>query len=259
MENASKALIMIAGVLIALMIIGALLLMFNGLSSYQMVGQQNTREAQVIEFNNQFETYNRKDVRGSDLYSLVNKVVDYNRRKSTEGTGANDEGQYLAYQPMTIKFTINPITELSADGGANRLIKSNNYEIGSTTNTFENVYKTIENLEANPDMGGKNALQNMATAKNKIFITSNDWKEKLKAINNFNSAYGKEKYLINVINEYNVTKTYSDMVTTYQEYVYQYYEYIQFKRAKFECTKVDYNQKTGRIIKMEFKFTEKFE
>ena len=61
MENASKALIMAASVLIALMIIGALILMFNGLSSYQEVGQQNTREDQVIAFNSQFETYNRKN------------------------------------------------------------------------------------------------------------------------------------------------------------------------------------------------------
>lgn len=41
--------------------------------------------------------------------------------------------------------------------------------------------------------------------------------------------------------------------------VYQYYEYIQFKRARFDCTKVEYNQQTGRIKRMEFKFNKKFE
>ena len=65
MENASKALIMAGGVLIALMILGALLLMFNNLSSYQNTNTQTTEEAQVIAFNNQFETYNRNGVRGS--------------------------------------------------------------------------------------------------------------------------------------------------------------------------------------------------
>ena len=82
MENASKALIMAGSVLIALMIIGALLLMFNNLSSYQNTNNDNEMQAQIIEFNNQYETYNRDDVRGSDLYSLLNKVIDYNRRKS---------------------------------------------------------------------------------------------------------------------------------------------------------------------------------
>ena len=55
MENASKALIMAGSVLIALMIIGALLLMFNSLTSYQDTNTQGEREAQVIEFNNQYE------------------------------------------------------------------------------------------------------------------------------------------------------------------------------------------------------------
>ena len=81
MENATKALIMAGSVLIALMIIGALILMFNSLTSYQKVGESNTKEAQIVEFNNQYETFNRKNVRGSDLYSLLNRGVDYNRRK----------------------------------------------------------------------------------------------------------------------------------------------------------------------------------
>ena len=72
MENASKALIMAGSVLIALMIIGALVLMFSNLTSYQETNTRSTRSAQITEFNNQFETYNRKDVRGSDLYSLLN-------------------------------------------------------------------------------------------------------------------------------------------------------------------------------------------
>ena len=121
MENASKALIMAGSVLIALMIIGALILMFGNLTSYQGTDTQSTRSAQVTEFNNQFETYNRDDVRGSDLYSLLNKVIDYNRRQTTAGTG-NDRGQELAYMPMEVNFTID-ITQLAAADGTNRLFK----------------------------------------------------------------------------------------------------------------------------------------
>lgn len=140
MENASKALIMAGSVLIALMIIGALLLMFNNLSNYQKTETQNTKEAQVIEFNNQYETFNRTNVRGSDLYSLLNKVIDYNRRKSTEGTGATDEGQYLAYEPMTIYFTLDgKKQEFSADNSSPRLITMNSYTQSSTKNDFEDT------------------------------------------------------------------------------------------------------------------------
>lgn len=138
MENASKALVMAGSVLIALLIIGALLLMFNNLSSYQGAGTQETRETQVIEFNNQFETFNRKNVRGSDLYSLLNKVVDYNRRKSTKGTGGQDEGQYLAYQPISVKIDFAGKNNLfSVDGIDNQLIKNPSYTQSATENDFE--------------------------------------------------------------------------------------------------------------------------
>lgn len=74
MENATKALVMAGSILIALLIIGALLLMFNNLSSYQNTNQQNIKDAQIVEFNNQFTTYIRDDVKGNELYSLLNSV-----------------------------------------------------------------------------------------------------------------------------------------------------------------------------------------
>ena len=62
MENATRALVMAGGILIALMILGALLLMFNNLSSYQNSNDANTKSSQIAEFNNQFEPYNKKDL-----------------------------------------------------------------------------------------------------------------------------------------------------------------------------------------------------
>ncbi len=189
MENASKALLMAAGMLIALVIISALLLMFNNLSNYQQAGTQNIRESQVVDFNNQFETYNRNNVRGSDLYSLLNRVTDYNRRKSTEGLGLKDEGQYLAYQPVEIEFTIQPVTILARDG-QNRLVKNNGrYVINQTTNKFEaDIFGTVQNLE---QKYGKQTIQNLCTGIDKIFITSNNSEDKRDAIIDFNSASGK--------------------------------------------------------------------
>lgn len=142
MENASKALLIAGSVLIALLVIGALMLMFNNLTKYQNVGADNEKEAQVVEFNNQYETYNRKNVRGSEIYSIFNRVIDYNRRKSTLGTGATDEGQYLAYKPMevTISFA-GQIKKIAADGETNLLIKRDSYTQNSTEKAFENEMK----------------------------------------------------------------------------------------------------------------------
>lgn len=261
MENASKALIIVGSVFIALMIIGALLLMFNNLSSYQEVGTQNTKEAQVIEFNNQYETFNRKNVRGSDLYSLLNKVVDYNRRKSTEGTG-KDDGQYLAYEPMKITFDFDGKLEQfraptsSSKDTYTHLLKKGGYQQSKTENEFENdIGKKIEDLE---DRYGADSLTNLVIGVNKIFIASSSSdNEKKEAIANFNNASKK-----NTISDWNDIKEGSDI----RKAVYQYYEYIQFKRAKFNCeknqfsnTNVKYNQQTGRIVEINFKFTGSFQ
>lgn len=263
MENASKALIMAAGVLISLIIVGALVLTYNNLSSYQKVGQQNTKEAQVVEFNNQYETFNRNNVRGSDLYSLLNKVVDYNRRKSSKGTG-KDQGQYLAYEPMTITFDLDEkidkfyVNERTTT--VNHIIRHNTYMQSETKNDFEDeIRDSVRDLE---NQYGADSLTNLTTGLTKIFITNNEAnnseKKKQEAIANFNSASRKQR-----ITTWDEIKEGSQI----RKDVYQYYEYVQFKRARFNCeknsinptTNVKYNEKTGRIVEMNFKFTGKFE
>ena len=39
-----------------------------------------------------------------------------------------------------------------------------------------------------------------------------------------------------------------------QEATSMYYQYTQFKKAYFNCTGVDYDNSTGRIIKLDFEF-----
>lgn len=254
MENASKALIMAGSVLIALMIIGALILMFSNLTAYQETNTSGTRSSQIVEFNNQFETYNRTDVRGSDLYSLLNKTIDYNRRQSTAGTRNTttntwaDSGEDIAYEPMTIEFTIDR-TKLSADN-TNRLFDNNKYTVSGNSNSFENTISTkIDTLE---DEYGQSSLTNLTTNLTKIFITtstSTTEQQKQEAVNNFNSASR-----IVTVSSFDEIKEKS----TIREDVYTYYEYIQFKRAYFNCTDIEYNKNTGRIVKMVFEFNGEF-
>ena len=248
MENASRALIMAGSVLIALMIIGALMLMFGNLTSYQETDTQGTRSAQIAEFNQQFETYNRDDVRGSDLYSLLNKVIDYNRRQSWEGVG--ESGEEIRYEPMTITFTVEQI-ELSADRITNRLFKKDSYTVSKNVNTFENTIKqTIDDLE---DAYGQSSLTNLTTGMTAIFTGSSSDDVR---VSNFNAASTKVK--INSVDDLTNKSKSPSKKTTIQEDVYTYYEYIQFKRAHFDCENIEYDGETGRVISMEFDFNGKF-
>lgn len=219
MENASKALIMAGGVLIALMIIGALLLMFNSISNYQDTNTQTNREAQIIDFNNQFETYNRKDVRGSDLISLVNRIIDYNNRKQDEG-----------YQKMNIEIKISDISKL-AFSDENKLIKKTLYNQDNISDLV-NPTKSLENKYE------EKYIRELSSNINKIIDDSN-------AENNAKNILPKDLGVYGGID-----KIKEDTAT--------YYEYTQLKRAHFKCTGTEYNNKTGRIVKMDFEFTGKF-
>lgn len=258
MENASKALIMAGSVLIALMIIGALILMFNSLSSYQDTNTQTAREAQIIEFNNQYETFNRNDVRGSDLYSLLNRVVDYNRRKSTSGIGSNDEGADIAFEPMTISYDLKKKEKDLTWDKTNRLFDDNyrNFELdGVTVNQFEiDIKRKIE--EAKKIAINENSMQNLASGIDKLFLKENPRDDDLWTAIKLWKANAKNTYEIE-----NAKSYYESIINSRdnKEKIYTYYEYMQFKRAKFNCENTEYNPKTGRIIKMEFKFNGKIE
>ncbi len=89
MENASKALLMAGGILIALLIIGSLVLLFANLQDYQNKTDVSAKQSQVAKFNNQFEPYNKKDLTLMELKSLYNKIVT-NNTKYPEYTIANN-------------------------------------------------------------------------------------------------------------------------------------------------------------------------
>jgi len=81
MENASKALIMAGAVLIAMIIISLLVAFFGNLRNLQNTQLSKEQIEQATEFNKQYDVYDR-NVYGSELLSLANKIKDYNKRQS---------------------------------------------------------------------------------------------------------------------------------------------------------------------------------
>lgn len=81
MENASKALVMAGGILISMLVIGLLVFFFNNLSDLQNIRQEGEEIEEIVEFNKQYEVYLR-NVYGSELLSIANKVEDYNKREA---------------------------------------------------------------------------------------------------------------------------------------------------------------------------------
>lgn len=78
MENASKALLMAGGILLALLIIGALVIFFTNLADYNNSTDASVKQSQIAEFNNQFEPYNKDDLTLMELKSVYNKIINNN-------------------------------------------------------------------------------------------------------------------------------------------------------------------------------------
>ena len=97
MENASKALIMAGGMLLAILIVSLLVYAWSLFSKYQSSQDDLTDIEDTAKFNEQFTNYQRDNVKGYEILSLANKVTDYNYRKS-ESDRTNDEN----YVPITI-------------------------------------------------------------------------------------------------------------------------------------------------------------
>ena len=95
MENASKALLIAGGVLISIIVISGFILGMQAVADFQESRSNAEVEQQTLEFNNLYESYNRKNIRGNDMISLMNRIVDYNKRKPAEG-----------YAEMQVSFTI---------------------------------------------------------------------------------------------------------------------------------------------------------
>lgn len=84
MENVSKALTIAGGVMIAIMITGLLIFGFQKLRSYQNTQDEASKTAQVAEFNNQLEAFNKQVVPGYQIISLAHLIQDINEKSKDE-------------------------------------------------------------------------------------------------------------------------------------------------------------------------------
>ena len=84
MENAVKALEIASGVFLGLLILGALVLGYNRVSELRRTQYEVEQDQQSADFNKSYEAYNTKSVYGSEIFSLANKVVDYNKSYPAE-------------------------------------------------------------------------------------------------------------------------------------------------------------------------------
>lgn len=104
MENASKALIIAGGVLVAILIISILVNARGTISEWMNSNQKVKELEQVDEFNKQYDAYYRNNIYGSELLSLVNKVLDFREKYRKDEDGYTPLEMYVKFNNDLIIF-----------------------------------------------------------------------------------------------------------------------------------------------------------
>lgn len=271
MENASKALLMAAGVLITILIISLILFARNRVADFYNSDDSIENTSDVTKFNLQFTNYERDDVKGVELISLSNKIADYNSRHSNAEGAKNDEG----YQFITLIVDIGA-SNSAADPfkyGDNRVLFGNQtvFTQSGVSNAFSNINSEMYRAE---NTYGKKNLRNLAKAIYTVFPNKNinditDY-EKLNSVKKFqeitsskdvsNATYKNYYDKIDLNKTEQVNSKFKVIQDNFKDISLKYYEYTQFKKGIFKYVE---NSTTyadnGRITKMEFRFTGKVE
>lgn len=91
MENASKALLIAGGVLIAILIVSVLVVTLNIVNSNQRTREKALATEQLAEFNQKYEAYNKKALRGTDIITLKNMAKSEGNAVTVKVTNGTEE------------------------------------------------------------------------------------------------------------------------------------------------------------------------
>lgn len=106
MENASKALLMAGGILLAVLVLGLLGLLLSSITSKKLSEEKSLEAQQLQEFNQQWEAYNKKALYGTDIITVVNKAIENNKKVEVSG----DEDPYFINIVLNLENTYNSTT-----------------------------------------------------------------------------------------------------------------------------------------------------
>lgn len=200
MENASKALTIAGGVLIAVMLVVLVYYVFTHWGESQKMQEEELEVQRAEDFNKSYLSY-EKVLYGSELLGLVNKMSDYN---------ISDAVKYDKYDTMSISVQIK---ELS--GSTDNLFAKGTYNLSSITDKINDVMNVTANA-----------------SKYKGKISDSQWEYLAKSSSSTSTTFENLCTQLNIDSSLNR----SDLQNAAKEY----YKYVQFKRIKFKHTETTF-------------------
>lgn len=84
MENATKALLIAGGVLIAIIILTILVKTYGNIGAFQRQQMSQEEAEQIEEFNKDYTKYDGQYVYGTEVITIINKILDYKEKQGIE-------------------------------------------------------------------------------------------------------------------------------------------------------------------------------
>lgn len=262
MENAAKALLIAGGMLILILVISLLVVFRGQLAAYMEQQHDEKLIRQAVEFNNKFADYQGKDVRGNELISIMNRIIDYNSLQAEQ----------YGFEKIAITVDIGNSQNLWEKLKYNKKDESifsttGNYITNQNGNNDTNISKlTGLSAELVQNSGipriDDNKLQRLSANIAVIFAESND-ADKLNRAQKLTSILGyrvnEEGYTVDKNgNKVSIDEANSYILDKVKTATSKYYQLTQFKRIMFTCTEIKYDAESservnGRINGMKFK------
>lgn len=239
MENITKALLIAGGILFAILVLTLLVIFYNQISAYYAEQHNAKMIEQITEFNNKFENYSGKTIRGNELISVMNKVVDYNRTYSDmEGNERITISVDLKGHQKDLLYPGTSISNTLFKGGEITNSKGSDEDISKISALATEIVNSAR-IDGIDDAKLQKLSANIST------VCSTSTNEEDIRIRN-------EK--LQRILGYNKNKTFTNSeIEEIQSVTLKYYQLTQFKRVMFECTEMVHSKKDGRINKISFK------
>ncbi len=167
MENASKALLMAGAILISLIVISAFVFAYRDLTSVKRQEAENQKVEEIAEFNKSFESY-EKDLKGAQIFSLANKIQDYNNKYVN---GMNEGYQEISFQVQTPNGTKEKEYYIRLQKDVDDMMM-NTYKSSNYLEALYNAYKIKDNNPSDEEKDKANITIN--AVKEKIGNSAND-------------------------------------------------------------------------------------
>jgi len=89
MENATKALLIAGGVLLAIIIISLFVSMYKSISGLEKAQDEKIEMQQISAFNAEYEAFDKKIMYGTDVITVMKKAINHNKQEHASSGASN--------------------------------------------------------------------------------------------------------------------------------------------------------------------------